>query len=192
MSEELSVIEQICFLLYCCLHVRYHVHTCVRTHTNTFMVHIRAPPHTLFYMHGNNFVCHVLLQQVIGCSAEYGGSARPTHTGYGKPCDVWSLGITTIEVAEGFPPHLVDKSPMAAMVRAYPNDFFCPCTICAIVNVIFQSRRSLSKVLSRLAIALLRLASSISLTASHTRHACVYSEADSCAHSYVCTNCSHP
>lgn len=192
MSEEFSVVEQICFLLLLPSRALSRTHVRTYAHKHFYGTHSCSHTHTLFYMHGNNFVCHVLLQQVIGCSAEYGGSARPTHTGYGKPCDVWSLGITTIEVAEGFPPHLVDKSPMAAMVRAYPNDFYCPCTICAIVNVIFQARRSLSKVLSRLTIALLRLSSSISLTASHTRHACVYSEADSCAHSYVCTNCSHP
>lgn len=54
--------------------------------------------------------------QVIGCSAEYSGSALPTHNGYGMPCDVWSLGITVIEIAEGYPPHLTDKTPMQAMM----------------------------------------------------------------------------
>lgn len=31
-------------------------------------------------------------------------------------CDIWSLAITVIEVAEGYPPHLADKTPMAAMM----------------------------------------------------------------------------
>lgn len=54
---------------------------------------------------------------MIACSSEYSGSTKTINPdGYIASCDVWSLGITAIEIAEGYPPHLSDKSPMAAMV----------------------------------------------------------------------------
>lgn len=54
--------------------------------------------------------------EVIQCSAEYSGTSKALNDGYTASCDVWSLGITAIEIGEGYPPHLRNKSPMAAMI----------------------------------------------------------------------------
>jgi len=40
-----------------------------------------------------------------------------TGDGYGTAADIWSLGVTVIELLDGEPPHAMIANPMAAMFR---------------------------------------------------------------------------
>lgn len=42
--------------------------------------------------------------------------------GYNAACDIWSLGITAIEMAEGLPPYAEITDPMNAMVAILNGD----------------------------------------------------------------------
>ena len=59
--------------------------------------------------------------EVITCSPSAQEGAETLSPGYSMPCDIWSVGITAIELAEGFPPYLLEKTPMNAMMLIVKN-----------------------------------------------------------------------